>query len=348
MAEFLQQEVLLLLNLRSNYNVIKQKRMFIKKIFLLLLFLNLNSFVYSQTKLTMPEYLKKGDTVGILATARKIDLVTLQPAIKLLESWGLKVVIGKTIGKEQNQLAGADWQRATDFQEMLDNPNIKAIWAAKGGYGTVRIVDRIDFTNFKKKPKWIIGFSDVTVLHSHINNMNIGTMHALMAISVKTATPEAIATFKKALFGEKLEYHIPHHAFNKDGKATGELVGGNLSVLYSIQGSESAVDMKGKILFLEDLDEYLYHIDRMMMNLKRNGSLKDLKGIMIGGMTSMNDNDIPWGHDSLEIIQDIVKDLKIPIIYNFPAGHIKDNRALILGKSVTLEVNEKESVLTFE
>lgn len=306
------------------------------------------TILHAQIPLTMPEYLKKGDTVGILATARKIDLTTLQPAIKLLESWGLKVVIGKTIGLEQNQLAGADWQRATDFQEMLDNPSIKAIWAAKGGYGTVRIVDRIDFTNFKKRPKWIIGFSDVTVLHSHINNMNIGTMHALMAISVKTATPEAIASFKRALFGEKLAYKIPAHSFNKTGSAKGELVGGNLSVLYSIQGSESAVDMKGKILFLEDLDEYLYHIDRMMMNLKRNGSLKDLKGIIIGGMTSMNDNDIPWGHDSLEIIQDIVKDLKIPIIYNFPAGHIKDNRAMIFGKNVTLNVSEKESVLTFE
>lgn len=327
---------------------LNKNEMFIKKIILLLLFLNLNSFVFSQTRPTMPEYLRKGDTVGILATARKIDLVTLQPAIKLLESWGLKVVVGKTIGKEQNQLAGPDWQRATDFQEMLDNPNIKAIWAAKGGYGTVRIVDRIDFANFKKKPKWIIGFSDVTVLHSHINNMDIGTMHAIMAISVKTATPEAIASFKKALFGEKLEYHIPSHPFNKTGSAKGELVGGNLSVLYSIQGSESAVDMKGKILFLEDLDEYLYHIDRMMMNLKRNGSLKDLKGIIIGGMTSMNDNDVPWGHDSLQIIQDIAKDLKIPIVYNFPAGHIKDNRALILGKSVTLNVNEKESVLTFD
>nr|WP_296143661.1 LD-carboxypeptidase [uncultured Flavobacterium sp.] len=298
--------------------------------------------------MTMPEFLQKGDTVGILATARKIDLATLQPGIKLLESWGLHVVIGKTIGKEQNQLAGADWQRATDFQEMLDNPKIKAIWAAKGGYGTVRIVDRIDFTNFKKKPKWIVGFSDVTVLHSHINNMDIGTLHAIMAISTKTASPEAIESFRKALFGEKLEYHIPHHDFNKNGKASGELVGGNLSVLYSILGSKSAVDMKGKILFLEDLDEYLYHIDRMMMNLKRNGSLDGVKGIIIGGMTSMNDNDIPWGKDALEIIQDIVKDYKIPVAYNFPAGHIKDNRALILGKAVTFEVNDKETVLKFE
>lgn len=313
-----------------------------------ILILTFTTFIQAQTKITMPEYLKKGDTVGILATARKIDLATLQPGIKLLESWGLKFVIGKTIGKEQNQLAGADWQRATDFQEMLDNPNIKAIWAAKGGYGTVRIVDRIDFTNFKKKPKWIVGFSDVTVMHSHINNMDIGTLHAIMAISTKTATPEAIESFRKALFGEKLEYHIPHHNFNKNGKASGELVGGNLSVLYSIQGSKSAVDMKGKILFLEDLDEYLYHIDRMMMNMKRNGSLDGVRGIIIGGMTSMNDNDIPWGKDALEIIQDIVKDYKIPVAYNFPAGHIKDNRALILGKTVTLEVNDKETILKFE
>lgn len=313
-----------------------------------IIILTFTTFIQAQTKITMPEYLKKGDTVGILATARKIDLATLQPGIKLLESWGLKVIIGKTIGKEQNQLAGADWQRATDFQEMLDNPNIKAIWAAKGGYGTVRIVDRIDFTNFKKKPKWIIGFSDVTVMHSHINNMDIGTLHAIMAISAKNASPEAIESFRKALFGEKLEYHIPHHNFNKNGKASGELVGGNLSVLYSIQGSKSAVDMKGKILFLEDLDEYLYHIDRMMMNMKRNGSLDGVKGIIIGGMTSMNDNDIPWGKDALEIIQDIVKDYKIPVAYNFPAGHIKDNRALILGKTVTLEVNDKETILKFE
>lgn len=318
-----------------------------KLLFTLLTLLHFLTF-HAQNKLIMPEYLKKGDTVGILATARKIDLATIEPGIKLLESWGLKVVIGKTIGKEQNQLAGADWQRATDFQEMLDNPTIKAIWAAKGGYGTVRIVDRINFTEFKRKPKWIIGFSDITVLHSHINNMDIGTLHAIMAISAKTATPEAIESFRKALFGEKLEYHIPTHPFNKKGKAQGELVGGNLSVLYSIQGSKSAVDMKGKILFLEDLDEYLYHIDRMMMNLKRNGSLDGLKGIIIGGMTSMNDNDIPWGKDALEIIEDVVKDLKIPIAYNFPAGHIKDNRALILGKTVTLDVNDKETVLKFE
>lgn len=295
-----------------------------------------------------PEFLQKGDTVGILATARKIDLVNLQPAIKLLESWGLHVVIGKTIGKSDNQLAGADWQRATDFQEMIDDPKIKAVWAAKGGYGTVRIIDRINFTAFKKKPKWIIGFSDVTVLHSHINNMNIETLHSIVAISAKTASPQAIESLRKALFGEPLEYKLAAHPYNKNGKTKGEIIGGNLSVLYSILGSKSEVDTKGKILFIEDLDEYLYHIDRMMMNLKRNGYFDEIKALVIGGMTQMNDNDIPWGKDALAIIQDVLKDYNFPIIYNFPAGHSKDNRAMIFGQTVSIEVNEKGSVVKFE
>jgi muramoyltetrapeptide carboxypeptidase len=302
----------------------------------------------AQRNMITPEFLQKGDTVGITATARKIDLVNLQPAIALLESWGLHVIIGKTIGKEDHQLAGPDWQRATDFQEMLDNPKIKAIWAAKGGYGTVRIVDRIDFTNFKKKPKWIVGFSDMTVLHSHINNMDIETLHSIVAVSAKTATPEAIESLRKSLFGEKLEYHIPHHEYNRNGKAKGEIVGGNLSVLYSVLGSKSAIDYKGKILFIEDLDEYLYHIDRMMMNLKRNGYFDGVKAVVVGGMTEMNDNDIPWGKDALQIIQDVLKDYSFPVIYNFPAGHIKDNRALILGKTVSIEVNNNESIVKFQ
>jgi muramoyltetrapeptide carboxypeptidase len=302
----------------------------------------------AQRKMITPEFLQKGDTIGILATARKADLASVQPAIKLLESWGLHVVIGKTIGKEENQLAGPDWLRATDFQEMLDNPKIKAIWAAKGGYGTVRIIDRIDFTNFKKKPKWVCGFSDMTVLHSHINNMGIETIHSFMALNAGTANPEVLASFRKALFGEKLSYTIPSHEYNVNGTAKGEIVGGNLSVLYSIMGSKSEVDYKGKILFIEDLDEYLYHIDRMMMNLKRNGYFDGVKAVIVGGMSSMNDNEIPWGKDALQIIQDVLKDYKFPIIYNFPAGHIKDNRTLILGKTVSVDVNDKQSTVKFE
>ncbi len=303
---------------------------------------------YAQRKMITPEYLKKGDTVGILATARKIDASALQSAIALLESWGLKVVVGKTIGEELNQLAGPDWKRATDFQQMLDNPSIRAVWAAKGGYGTVRIIDRIDFSKFKQNPKWIVGFSDVTVLHSHLNNMGIETIHGIMAISAGSASPDAVESLRKALFGEQLEYRIPNHAFNKKGTAKGEIVGGNLSVLYSVMGSASEIDYKGKILFIEDLDEYLYHIDRMMMNLRRNGYFDGVRAVIVGGMTSMNDNDIPWGKNSEEIIQDVLKDYDFPIIYNFPAGHLKDNRAMIFGKTVSIDVNDREAVVKFE
>ncbi len=320
-----------------------------KRLLTLLFALFFSILLHAQNTMRTPPYLQKGDTVAILATARKIDLAPLQPAIKLLESWGLNVVTGKTIGLDNNnQLAGADWQRATDFQNMIDDPSIKAIWCAKGGYGTVRMVDRVDFTNFKKNPKWFIGFSDATVLHCHINNMNISTLHAIMCVSVSHATPEAIESFRKTLFGEKISYSIEPHKFNKMGKVHGELIGGNLSVLYSIIGSRSEVEYKDKILFIEDLDEYLYHIDRMMMNLKRNGYFENVKGIIIGGMTSMNDNDIPWGHDALEIIQDITKDYNIPICFNFPAGHIKDNRALVLGQEITLEVSANGTKVTFD
>ena len=314
----------------------------------LLLALALTQTLQAQRKMTAPEFLQQGDTVAIVATARKIDLATLQPGIKLLESWGLHVVIGNTIGPEDHQLAGPDWQRATDFQHMLDDPKIKAIWAAKGGYGTVRIIDRIDFTKFRQRPKWIVGFSDVTVLHSHLNNMNVETLHAMMAISAKTAAPEAIESLHKALFGKKLEYHLPPHPYNVKGQAKAELVGGNLSVLYSILGSKSAVDPKGKILFIEDLDEYLYHVDRMLFNLKRNGWFDNVKAVIVGGMTEMKDNDIPWGKDALQILQDVFKDCKFPVIYNFPAGHIKDNRAMVFGKTVTVEVTDKGSSVVFE
>lgn len=306
------------------------------------------SFPLIAQSVKIPPYLKKGDTIGILATARKIEKEPLAPAIKLMESWGLHVVIGKTVGLDNNQLAGPDWQRATDLQQMMDNPSIKAIWCAKGGYGTVRLIERLDFAKFKQKPKWFIGFSDATVLHSHINNLDIATLHGMVAISVGRATPQALESFRKALFGEKLAYSIPAHKFNKTGKATGELIGGNLSVLYSIIGSPSEADYKGKIIFIEDLDEYLYHIDRMMMNLKRNGYFKDVKGIIVGGMTKMRDNDIPWGHDALEIIQDITKEYNIPICFNFPAGHIQDNRALVFGKQATLDISTAGTKITFD
>lgn len=314
---------------------------------ILFLFVIYSTTSQSQKIMTTPANLQKGDTVAILATARKNVDNNLKPAIDLLHSWGLEVVIGKTIGLDNNQLAGTDEQRAADFQEQLDNPNIKAIWCVKGGYGTVRIIDLLDFTKFKQHPKWIVGFSDITVLHNHLNTMGFKTLHAVMPITVPRATKEAIETLRLSLFGNKLEYEITTAPMNKLGKASGELVGGNLSILYSLLGSPSAIDCRDKILFIEDLDEYLYHIDRMMMNLKRNGCLESIKGIVVGSMTKMKDNDIPWGKNALQIIEDVTKNYTFPIIYNFPAGHIQDNRALVLGSTVAIEVTPTKSSLTF-
>lgn len=296
----------------------------------------------------IPPSLQKGDTVAIVATARKHLNDDLQLSKTFLETWGLHLKIGSSIGLDKNQLAGTDEERAADFQEQLDNPNIKAIWCVRGGYGSVRMIDLIDFTSFKKAPKWIIGFSDVTVLHSHLNQLGIASIHGMMPVNISRATPEAKESLRKALFGEALSYQLPAHEMNQKGKASGELVGGNLSILYSLLGSVSAIDCQDKILFLEDLDEYLYHVDRMLMNLKRNGCLENLKGIIVGGMTKMNDNEVPWGKNALEIIQDVTKPYDIPIIYGFPAGHLPDNRALIFGKTVTLEITDEGTRLMFE
>lgn len=310
-------------------------------------FIVFTTTVIAQNNMITPAYLQKGDTVAIVATARKNIDDNLKPAIEWLRQWGLNVKIGTTIGLDFNQLAGTDEQRAADFQAQLDDPNIKAIWCVRGGYGTVRMLDLLDFTAFKENPKWIVGFSDVTVLHNHLNTMGFKSIHAIMPVSVKS-TQVAKETLRKALYGEPLRYDIAPHSMNRLGKAKGEIVGGNLSILYSVLGSKSAINCNDKILFIEDLDEYLYHIDRMMMNLKRCGYLEQLRGIVVGAMTKMKDNEIPWGKNALEIIDDITKMYKIPVVYNFPAGHIADNRALILGNSVSLDVTEKGSTLVFE
>ena len=312
-----------------------------------ILFLLFSILIHSQTKMITPPYLKKGDTIAIVATARKNIDDNLKFAKDLLTSWGLNVKVGSTIGLDLNQLAGTDEQRAADFQNQMDNENIKAIWCVRGGYGTVRMIDLLDFTKFKENPKWIIGFSDVTVLHNHLNTMGFKSIHGIMPVSSK-ATKEAKETLRIALFGDRLEYDILPHPMNRFGKASGELVGGNLSILYSLMGSKSAINCDDKILFMEDLDEYLYHIDRMMMNLQRNGCLESIKGIIVGAMTKMKDNDIPWGKNALQIIEDVTKKYNIPIIYEFPAGHIQDNRALIMGSKISIDVNNECSKVFFE
>ena len=292
-----------------------------------------------------PPYLKKGDKIGIVACARKIAREEIQPAVDILNNWGLEVVLSKNLFHIDNQYSGTDDERADDLQIMLDDPSVKAVISARGGYGTMRIIDKIDFTKFKQNLKWVIGYSDITVLHSHIHNFGIETLHATMPINFIKNT-EAIETLRKALFGESLDYKIEQHLLNRKGAAEGELIGGNLSLLYALTGSVSDIDTTGKILFIEDLDEYLYHIDRMMMNLKRSGKLKGLVGLVVGGMTDMKDNTISFGKTAEEIILDVVKEYNYPVCFNFPAGHVDRNLTLIFGRKVRLEVSDNNYSLS--
>ena len=295
-----------------------------------------------------PSYLQKGDCVAIISTARKISLDDIKPAVALLESWGLKVKIGKTIGAEMHQFAGSLETRLEDLQTALDDSTIKAIWCARGGYGTVQLIDLLDFTKFQQHPKWIIGYSDITVLHSHIHNFGIETLHATMPINIPTNSSAAKESLKNALFGNQLYYEFPSHQMNISGKVNGLLVGGNLSVLYSLLGSISSVKTTEKILFIEDLDEYLYHIDRMMQNLNRNGYFENLAGIIVGGFTQMRDNEILFGKTAEEIILEMVKPYQIPVVFNTPFGHLDDNRTLILGRNIRLISDEKSVKITFD
>lgn len=294
-----------------------------------------------------PPYLKAGDTVAIVATARKVSKFEIKPAIDLLKSWGLEVSPGKNLYKDQNQFAGSDEDRAGDLQRALNNKNVQAVIFARGGYGTVRIIDQIDWKKFVKQPKWLIGYSDITVIHSHVHkHCLVQTMHAPMSLNIAKLSAPCQQVLKETLFGKQLRYssskQLPQLVkLNRQGKAKGQLVGGNLSLIYSLAGTESDIDTAGKILFLEDLDEYLYHIDRMMMNLKRTGKLKDLAGLIVGGMTEMKDNAIPYGKTAEEIIHDAVKEYSYPVVYGFPAGHIPNNYPLIMGKEVTMNVTDK-------
>lgn len=289
-----------------------------------------------------PKYLSKGSTIAIVSTARKLSLKEVKPAINFLENEGFNVILGENLLEDCNQFAGSDNQRAADLQNAMDNPEVDAILCARGGYGTVRIIDKIDFTNFKKNPKWICGYSDVTVLHSHIHNLGIETLHATMPLNFPENgdVNRAMETLVKSLKGESLEYVFKSEMFFKQGEVEAEICGGNLSILYSLMGSSSEIDTEGKILFIEDLDEYLYHIDRMMMNLKRAGKLDKLSALIVGGMNDMNDNKVPFGKSAYEIIWDTVKDYNYPVCFGFPAGHIEDNFAIKMGAKAVLKISE--------
>jgi muramoyltetrapeptide carboxypeptidase len=298
--------------------------------------------------LRQPPFLTNGDTIGLVATAKKISIEEVAVAVQLFESWGLKVKMGKTLHLQNNQFAGTDEERTQDFQQMMDDDTVQAIVCARGGYGTVRMIDALDFTKYLKKPKWICGYSDITVLHCHLNfALGIQSLHSTMPINFASNSPEALDSLRKALFGEPLSYKIPSNSFNVQGAVESIITGGNLSVLYSLTGTNTLFSNTNHILFLEDLDEYLYHIDRMMMNLKRGAKLNKLAGIIIGAFSDIKDNQIPFGKDAYQIIVDYATPLGIPVCYGFPCGHIPDNRTLIFGKKARLSIDHNFTELSF-
>ena len=295
-------------------------------------------------KFTMPPFLKKGDTIMIVAPAGFVpNPPEIDPGIALAKSWGLEVVLGKHVFSKHNHFAGTDEERAADLQLALDNKNVKAIWCSRGGYGTVRIIDQIDFTAFKKNPKWVIGFSDITTLHCHIHNLGFATIHATMPGGMHSALDETKQTLCKSLFGSDYGYEIASNPLNKKGSAKGVLIGGNLSIINSMMGSNTQVNTHGKILFIEDVGEDLYRVDRMMYTLKRSGLLKNLKGLVVGDFSYDIEKDTLFGGSHREIILNALKEYNYPVIFDFPAGHIRDNRTLIFGKEIKMESNNESN-----
>ena len=286
--------------------------------------------------------LQPGDQITLVSTARKISREELLPAIELLKSWGLRVQLGKNLFSQNHQFAGSRAERLADFQTALDDPLCKAIICARGGYGSVQIIDKLNFNQFLKSPKWIVGYSDVTVLHAQINqNFGIETLHATMPINFpKSGENPSTESLKAALFGkpENIEFRAKKLSILAEQPIIAPIVGGNLSILYSLSGSKSQLNLQGKMLFIEDLDEYLYHIDRMMMNLKRSALFKGCRAILVGGMSDMNDNAVPYGKTAEEIILENTIDLGIPVIFGMPAGHLKENRAIIFNRKYQLKV----------
>lgn len=300
------------------------------------------------TSLKQPKFLRPGQRIGIVSTARKISPEELKPALKIIEQWGFEVILGKNLFNEKNQFAGTDEERANDFQQMMDDPNIHAILCARGGYGSIRLLDILDFGRFKESPKWIAGYSDITAIHAHLQNLlGVQSIHSTMPISFAENTSEATESLRLALLGELKDYEFTGQCRKEHFEIEGRLIGGNLSMIYSMTGTPEMEVSDGGILFLEDLDEYLYHIDRMMMNLNRSGLLNGLRGIVVGDMTDMNDNIVPFGKSAYEIIDEHTSQLSIPVIFGFPAGHGKDNRAIYLGRQCKIFGQEGSFHLRF-
>lgn len=303
--------------------------------------LTVNRKFYYLCRMITPSSLSSGSKVALVAPARKVTESDIAYAVEYIKEQGFVPVYDEQLFLSHNQFAGSDEERAAVMQRYLDAPDIDAIICVRGGYGTVRIIDRLNFDKFMQKPKWVVGYSDVTVLHAKLQSLGVESLHATMPINFQDNTPQSLDSLFDALTGKSIIYEIETTAESQQLKAKSQLVGGNISVLYSLLGSDIFPDTREKILFLEDLDEYLYHIDRMMMAFERAGKFDAIKGLIVGGLTKMHDNTINFGQPAEEIIFDRVKDKNIPVIFNFPAGHIDDNRALILGRTTEIEVGEK-------
>ena len=289
--------------------------------------------------LKVPSYLKAGDCVGVVCPAGEVRKPVTE-AVALFRSWGLRVKVGSTVGHNFFHFSGTDMERTEDLQTMLDDPELKAIFAARGGYGTVRIIDALNFEKFLERPKWLIGYSDITVLLMHMyNRYRVPSIHGQMPNTIPEATKASIESLKQALFGIPLHYTYESSSLNRDGVSTGTLIGGNLAILTSIVGSVSDPDYTDKILFIEDVGEHHYNIDRMVWMLKRAGKFQNLKGLILGGFTALRDPDSAFGYSIPEIIMECVKEFNYPVAMDFPAGHIGNHHTLILGMDVRLEVH---------
>ncbi|HCT29505.1 MAG TPA: LD-carboxypeptidase [Bacteroidales bacterium] len=298
-----------------------------------------------------PSSLKPGDRIGIIAPARKVTQQEIHSAIKFLNGKGFMVKTSAHLYASHHQFAGTEEQRATDFMDMIEDKSVKAILCARGGYGSIRLLDYMNFRKLQQNPKWIVGYSDITVFHGLLNGWyGIETIHGPMPFNFPDDGQgnESLECLINVLMGENPTYNLSPNPLNKIGKAEGHLIGGNLSILYSLSGTDADVNPQGKILFIEDLDEYLYHIDRMMMNLKYSGKLKSIAGLIVGGMTEMKDNQVPFGSTAHEIIANAMNDYNVPICFDFPAGHSERNLSLIMGRRVKLDVKKEGATITFE
>jgi muramoyltetrapeptide carboxypeptidase len=297
----------------------------------------------------IPPYLKRGDTIGITCPAGFMAAEKAQACIETLQAWGYEVMVGKTLGSSsQNYFSGTDEERRDELQAMLDDPSIHAILFGRGGYGMGRIIDQLNFKAFKKNPKWVIGFSDITVMHTHLfTRYKIASLHAPMAAAFNDGESENeyIQSLRKAIKGNKANYSTPAHPNNKKGIATGKLIGGNLALLAHVIGTASDFETKNCILFIEDIGEYLYNIDRMLYQLKRNGKLAGLSGLIFGGFTDMKDTERAFGKTIEDILQEISADLDIPVCFNFPVSHGRENLALKVGAEYQLTVTPKKASL---